>query len=223
MLNSIITNNEALLSLNILLLCFISAIIYGLIIAFTHKLTSKYSKNFLITLSILPFLVGTIIIMVNGNLGTSVAIVGTFSLIRFRSVPGTSKEIASVFFAMVVGLATGVGYILFAGIITIVGCLIIIILSKTSIFERNKQEKILKVTIPENLDYTSIFDDVFALFTKSHVLEQVKTTNMGSLFELNYRITLNNNANEKEFIDALRVKNGNLKVMLSQTLEDNDL
>lgn len=223
MLNSIITNNESLLDIKTLLICFICAIVYGLIIAFTHKITSKYSKNFLITLTILPFLVGTIIVMVSGNLGTSVAIVGAFSLVRFRSLPGTSKEIASVFFAMTVGLATGVGYVIFAGIITLVGCAIILILSKTNIFNRNQYEKILKITIPENLDYTSVFDDVFKDFTKSYTLEQVKTTNMGSLFELNYRINLDKKRNEKEFIDALRIKNGNLKVMLSHNLEENDL
>lgn len=223
MLSSIITNNESLLDIKTLLICFICAIVYGLIIAFTHKVTSKYSKNFLITLTILPFLVGTIIVMVSGNLGTSVAIVGAFSLVRFRSLPGTSKEIASVFFAMTVGLATGVGYVIFAGIITLVGCAIILILSKTNIFNRNQYEKILKITIPENLDYTSVFDDVFKDFTKSYTLEQVKTTNMGSLFELNYRINLDKKRNEKEFIDALRIKNGNLKVMLSHNLEENDL
>lgn len=223
MLNSIITNNESLLDIKTLLICLIVAIVYGLIIAFTHKITSKYSKNFLITLTILPFLVGTIIVMVSGNLGTSIAIVGAFSLVRFRSLPGTSKEIASVFFAMTVGLATGVGYVIFAGIITLVGCAIILILSKTNIFNRNQYEKILKITIPENLDYTSVFDDLFKDFTKSYTLEQVKTTNMGSLFELNYRINLDKKRNEKEFIDALRIKNGNLKVMLSHNLEENDL
>lgn len=223
MLSSIITNNESLLDIKTLLICFICAIVYGLIIAFTHKVTSKYSKNFLITLTILPFLVGTIIVMVSGNLGTSVAIVGAFSIVRFRSLPGTSKEIASVFFAMTVGLATGVGYVIFASIITLVGCAIILILSKTNIFNHNQYEKILKITIPENLDYTSVFDDVFKEFTKSYTLEQVKTTNMGSLFELNYRINLDKKRNEKEFIDTLRIKNGNLKVMLSHNLEENDL
>ena len=161
--------------------------------------------------------------MVNGNLGTSVAILGAFSLVRFRSLPGTSKEILSVFFAMTIGLITGMGHLLFAFIVTIIGCIMIILLSKISVFERNKQEKILKIVIPENLDYTNVFDDVFAKYTKKVELEQVKTINMGSLFELKYNLLLNKDINEKNFIDDLRIKNGNLKIILTHPLEESDL
>ena len=206
-----------------ILLCSIISIILGVVIALTHKQTSKYNKNFLVTLSILPLLVQTIIIMVNGNLGTSVAIMGAFSLVRFRSLPGTSKEILSVFFAMTVGLATGMGHLVFAIIITIIGSLAIFILSKVALFNNNKKEKILKIMIPENLDYTNVFDDIFETYTEKVELEQVKTTNMGSMFDLSYRIILNENVNEKEFLDDLRVKNGNLKVMISHPIEESDL
>lgn len=161
--------------------------------------------------------------MVNGNLGTSVAIMGAFSLVRFRSLPGTSKEILSVFFAMTVGLATGMGHLVFAVMITLIGSLSIFILSKVTLFDKNKKEKILKIMIPENLDYTTVFDDIFETYTEKVELEQVKTTNMGSMFDLSYRIILNDNVNEKEFIDNLRVKNGNLKVMISHSLEESDL
>lgn len=161
--------------------------------------------------------------MVNGNLGTSVAIMGAFSLVRFRSLPGTSKEILSVFFAMTVGLATGMGHLVFAIIITIIGSLAIFILSKVALFNKNKKEKILKIMIPENLDYTNVFDDIFETYTEKVELEQVKTTNMGSMFDLSYRIILNENVNEKEFLDDLRVKNGNLKVMISHPIEESDL
>lgn len=215
MLNSIFSETASSVELSSILLCSIISIILGVVIALTHKQTSKYNKNFLVTLSILPLLVQTIIIMVNGNLGTSVAIMGAFSLVRFRSLPGTSKEILSVFFAMTVGLATGMGHLVFAIIITIIGSLAIFILSKVALFNKNKKEKILKIMIPENLDYTNVFDDIFETYTEKVELEQVKTTNMGSMFDLSYRIILNENVNEKAFLDDLRVKNGNLKVMIS--------
>lgn len=223
MLNSIFSETASSVELSSILLCSIVSIILGLGIAFTHKQTSKYNKNFLITISILPLLVQTIIIMVNGNLGTSVAIMGAFSLVRFRSLPGTSKEILSVFFAMTVWLATGMGHLVFAVMITLIGSLSIFILSKVTLFDKNKKEKILKIMIPENLDYTTVFDDIFETYTEKVELEQVKTTNMGSMFDLSYRIILNDNVNEKEFIDNLRVKNGNLKVMISHSLEESDL
>ena len=223
MLNSIFSETASSVELSSILLCSIISIILGVVIALTHKQTSKYNKNFLVTLSILPLLVQTIIIMVNGNLGTSVAIMGAFSLVRFRSLPGTSKEILSVFFAMTVGLATGMGHLVFAIIITIIGSLAIFILSKVALFNNNKQEKILKIMIPENLDYTNVFDDIFETYTEKVELEQVKTTNMGSMFDLSYRIILNENVNEKAFLDDLRVKNGNLKVMISHPIEESDL
>lgn len=223
MLNSIFSETASSVELSSILLCSIVSIILGVVIALTHKQTSKYNKNFLVTLSILPLLVQTIIIMVNGNLGTSVAIMGAFSLVRFRSLPGTSKEILSVFFAMTVGLATGMGHLVFAIIITIIGSLAIFILSKVALFNKNKKEKILKIMIPENLDYTNVFDDIFETYTEKVELEQVKTTNMGSMFDLSYRIILNANVNEKEFLDDLRVKNGNLKVMISHPIEESDL
>lgn len=223
MLNSIFSETASSVELSSILLCSIISIILGVVIALTHKQTSKYNKNFLVTLSILPLLVQTIIIMVNGNLGTSVAIMGAFSLVRFRSLPGTSKEILSVFFAMTVGLATGMGHLVFAIIITIIGSLAIFILSKVALFNNNKKEKTLKIMIPENLDYTNVFDDIFETYTEKVELEQVKTTNMGSMFDLSYRIILNENVNEKAFLDDLRVKNGNLKVMISHPIEESDL
>ena len=211
------------ISMESILICTLVSIVLGLIIALTHKITSKYSKNFLLTISILPVLVQVVIIMVNGNLGTSLAVAGTFSLVRFRSTPGTSKEILSVFFAMAVGLATGMGQVVLASIITVLVSLVIILFCKTKLFEMDKSEKILKIVVPENLNYTNLFDETFENFTKKANLEKVKTTNMGSLFELSYRVVTKSNINEKEFIDALRVKNGNLKVSLSLDMNDNDM
>ena len=224
MLKSIFTDTiTSNVSIGAILICTLTSIILGIVIAFTHKATSKYSKNFLITLAILPVLVQIVMIMVNGNLGTSLAVAGAFSLVRFRSLPGTSKEILSVFFAMAIGLATGMGHVFLASIMTIIISLAIILFCKIKIFDPNISEKILKIVVPENLDYTNMFDELFASFTKTIRLEQVKTTNMGSLFELTYRVSLKNGVNEKEFIDEIRVKNGNLKVALSLDINNNEM
>ena len=219
MLSSILDGNFTIESL---LICSISSIILGVIIAIVHKLTSKYNKNFLITLTLIPLLVEAIMIMVNGSLGTGIAIAGAFSLIRFRSMPGTAREILSIFSAMTIGIILGIGYIGFAVLITLLYTIFVLIFSNINIFENNK-EKILKITIPENLDYTEVFNDEFNNYLDKYEISQVKTTNMGSLFELTYLVNIKKNINEKEFIDKLRIKNGNLKIVLSKPLEDNIL
>lgn len=223
MLHSIFTGIGSSIELTSLLVCIGCSIFLGVIIAFTYRSTGKYSKNFLITLSMLPLLVEAVIVMVNGNLGTSVAILGAFSLVKFRSLPGTSKEILCVFFAMTVGLACGMGHIFYATIITFVGCVLILLFSKVNIFEMTGVVRELRILMPENLDYTDVFDDIFKKYTSKVELEKVKTTNMGSLFDLRYRVTMKSKANEKKFIDELRVRNGNLKIVLSHGVDDNDL
>ena len=149
---------------------------------------------------------------------------GVFGLVRFRSMQGNSREIASVFFAMGIGLAVGMGHILFAGVITLIVAIMFVILSKTKFGEGNKHEKKLKITIPEDLDYSNVFDDLFEKYTNKNELEKVKTTNMGSLFELSYNIILKDGASEKEFIDELRCRNGNLNITLArETTSENEL
>ena len=199
------------------------SIILGLIIALTHKATSRYNKNFLTTITMLPLLVMSVIMVVNGNLGMSVAVAGTFGLVRFRSVPGTSKEILSVFFAMAVGLALGAGYIVLAPIVTILGCILLVILDKVTLFDKEMGEKYLRILVPENLDYTEMFDEILKKYTNKYSLMGVKTTNLGSMFELKYLVNVKNNINEKEFIDELRVKNGNLKISLTTEVLDMEL
>lgn len=222
MLESILTNSTDL-TIASLLICSIVSILLGLIISLVHMYTSNYTKNFLITLAVLPIIVQSVIIMVNGNLGTSVAILGAFSLVRFRSIPGNSKEILSVFFAMTVGLATGMGQIIFAIIMTTLVSLVIILLSKTKFGTKSANIKMLKITIPDSMDYTTMFDDLFNKYITSYTLDKVKTVNLGSLFELTYTIALKSSVNEKEFIDALRIKNDNLKIILSHELDDGEL
>lgn len=181
--------------------------------------TSNYNKNFVITLTILPMLVQVVMLMVNGNLGTSVAVLGAFSLIRFRSIPGNSREIASIFFAMAIGLSIGMGQIYFAILITIIVSMVFIISYKTKFGELKKETRKLKILIPEDLDYMEVFDDIFQEYTTSNYLTNVKTINMGSMFELNYDISLKNIKEEKKIIDELRTRNGNLKIMLSHPLD----
>lgn len=224
MLNSIFENTStSSVSLSSLLLSFAISIILGFVIAIVHKRTSKYSKNFLIAVSLLPILVQSVMLMVNGNLGTSIAIMGAFGLIRFRSIPGTLKEILTVFFSMAVGLATGMGQIWFAMLLTVIGCLLILIFNKVDIFDKNKNEKRLKVLIPEDLDYQNIFDDIFEEYTTFNSLDTVKTTNMGSMFELDYTVILKSNVSEKDFIYKIRIRNSNLKISLSRDIYGYDL
>lgn len=220
MFNSIL---ESSLTITNFLICTGVSLVLGIIIALLHKITSKSNKNFITTLAILPTLVAAVILMVNGNLGTSVAVLGAFSLVRFRSIPGNSKEILQVFFAMTIGLAIGTGYVVFATILTLIVAVVILILNYISFGENKKQEKILKIVIPEELDYTEVFDDIFDEYLASYSLEQSKTTNMGSMFELKYLITIKESTNEKQFIDKLRVKNGNLKISITHPIEGSEL
>lgn len=215
MFDSIINGS---INLESFIICMVTALLLGLFIAIYHQKTCKTSKNFAITLSILPALVTIVILMVNGNLGTSIAVLGAFSLIRFRSVPGNSKEIADIFFAMAIGLAVGTGYISFAIITTIIIILFTYFLHIINFGEKNENHKILKIVIPEDLDYTAVFDDILDSDLNEYHLEQVKTINMGSLFELTYTVVISKDKNEKEFIDKIRCRNGNLKVSLTHPI-----
>ena len=213
MFNTIITSTITPASFFI---CLGVAFVLGLVVALTHKWTTKRSLGraasggMVTSLAILPMLVAVAIMLVNGNLGAGVAVMGIFSLIRFRSVPANSRSILSVFFAMAIGLAVGSGYVAFAAIFTVIVAAVLVILSGISFGESATNEKKLKIVMPEDIDYTEAFDDVFKKYANNYTLEKAKTTNMGSLFELTYRIELKKGVNEKEFIDAIRVKNGNL-------------
>ena len=217
MFNSILGSELTLVNF---LACIGTAFVLGLIIAIVHMKTTKTSSHFVTTLTILPILVAMAILLVNGNLGAGVATVGVFSLVRFRSIPGNSKSLLSVFFAMAIGLAVGTGYLAFAALFTVIVSLIIVVLSVINFGEMRNIEKKLIVLIPEDIDYTTVFDPVFAKFANKATLLKSKTTSMGSLFELEYRVNMKKDVNEKQFIDALRVKNGNLKVALSHPIDD---
>ncbi|MBQ3474977.1 MAG: DUF4956 domain-containing protein [Bacilli bacterium] len=213
MFNSIIGDSLTFSSASI---CIITSIILGIFISFVHMKTTKYNKNFIVSLSVMPLIVSMIIIMVNGNLGTSVAIVGAFSLIRFRSIPGNSKEIISVFLAMSIGLAIGMGQVVFASLVTLVTGLILLLLTYSKFGNEETKYKTLDILIPEDLDYDTVFDKVLKKYTEVFEIIKVKTSNMGSLYELKYKIEMKKNISEKKFIDELRVLNGNLKISISK-------
>lgn len=190
-----------------------AGLLLGVIIALFYMFKSNYNKSFVVTLVLLPAIVGAVISIVNGNIGTGVAVMGAFSLVRFRSIPGTAKEIGYIFFSMAVGLATGMGYVPYAAVFTVLVGFVSLVLFNSRFGEPKQSRKELRITVPESLDYTGLFDDLFAEFTKMHKLKQVKTSNMGSLFKLYYDIVLKDEAREKEMIDQLRCRNGNLDIV----------
>ena len=224
MLESVFESAEAAnVSLGNCILCIVVGIVLGIVISITHKSTTKTTPNFLLTLAILPVLVQVVILLINGNLGTSLAVAGAFSLIRFRSMPGNSKEIISVFWAMAVGLALGMGYVLYSVIITIIVAILFVVLSKFLDFSSNKTKRKLKIVIPENLDYEEVFKDIFEKYADDVELMKVKTTNMGSMYELSYIITMKKDKNSKDFMDELRVRNGNMVVLLERILVEEEV
>lgn len=199
------------------LLCLFISLAVGVFLAFIYSYKNKTSKSFLATLAILPAVVCIVILMVNGNIGTGVAVAGAFSLVRFRSAPGTAREISAIFIAMSVGLIFGMGYlgygVLFAVIISV-----FILIYNHFISSRDKNnlcDKIVTVTIPEDLNYTEVFTDIMEKYTTRHTMTKVKTTNMGSLFKITYELTYKDANKEKDFIDEIRCRNGNLEITVS--------
>lgn len=225
MLKSIFSTDTALASITSIQFfeCMLASLVLGILIALIYMFKNSYNKNFVITLALLPAVVQLVIMLVNGNLGAGVAVMGAFSLIRFRSVPGSARDIGSIFTAMAVGLATGMGYIFLALIFLIAMAVMNVLFHLTKFGGANEKRKQLSITIPESLDYTGIFDDVLNQYTKSSQLTRVKTTNMGTMFELTYLIQLNENDEEKKFIDELRCRNGNLKIVCGMVPENKEM
>lgn len=192
------------------------ALILGFLLAAFYMFKNTYSKSFVVTVALLPVIVQVIMMLVNGNLGTGVAVMGAFSLIRFRSAPGTAREILAIFSAMAVGLATGVGYLGIATVFTVIIIAANLFYTAVNFGDSSNCRRELKITVPESLDYTTLFDDLFAQYTKSHCLNKVKTSNLGSLFQLSYTVELKSEQQEKAFLDALRCRNGNLDIVSSR-------
>ncbi len=223
MFNTLFDSTAVGMDITTVLICAAISLALGFAIAVAHMKTSQTTKGFLITLAVLPLLVMAVMIMINGSLGTSIAILGAFSLIRFRSIRGRAKDLLAIFFAMMVGLALGMGHALFATVITAIGIIAIVFFSYTPILEPNKKERVLKIVIPEDLDYEDVFTDIFKKYTSKSSLVKMKTMNMGSLYKLTYDVRLKHGVKEKEFLDEIRVKNCNLKVLLSEPLCEEEI
>lgn len=207
-----------MISVSDFILCIICSLVIGLALAFAYAYRSRYTKSFIVTLALLPAVVRVVIMMVNGNVGAGVAVTGAFSLVRFRSVPGTALEISALFLAMGAGLIAGMGYLAHALLFTLILGAASMLYKRLDFGAKRNSElyRTLRITIPEDLDYTGVFEDIFSDYAGSWELMQVKTTNMGSLFRLNYNLTLLEAGCEKELIDKLRCRNGNLEITVSK-------
>jgi hypothetical protein len=198
-------------------LCILVSLLIGAFYAYIYSRSERSSQSFVVTLAILPAIVCVVIMMVNGNVGAGIAVAGAFSLVRFRSVPGTAKQIAMLFLAMGAGLVTGMGYLGYAILFSLLLSGAMVLFTKMGIGTKRQAnpDKTLRITIPEDLNYSSLFDDLFEEYTTSHQVDSVKTTNMGSMFRLTYHIVLRDEQKEKEFIDELRCRNGNLEISIA--------
>lgn len=194
----------------------LASLVIGIFIAVVYMKTCSYTKSFVITLALLPCVVQLVIMLVNGNVGAGVAVAGAFSLVRFRSAPGTGREITAIFLSMAVGLATGMGYIGIACVFAIIVMVLFAILSKSSFGESGNKGRILKITVPETLDFEGIFDDIFIQYTKKATLQDVRTTGMGSLYRLTYEIEMREGQSVKAMIDEIRQRNGNLEIVCTR-------
>lgn len=211
------TDISGVISFGDFLLCMGCSLLIGGILAFSCRYQGRYTKSFLVTLMLLPAVVCTIIMMVSGSVGAGVAVAGAFSLVRFRSAPGTGREITMLFLAMGAGLIAGMGYLAFALLFAMIMSVMNVIYNRLDFGEKKNSQRYrtLSIMIPESLDYGGVFDQVLRHYTADHTLTRVKTTNMGSLFRLTYDLTLREDVSEKELIDQLRCRNGNLEIMLS--------
>ncbi|MBR6044414.1 MAG: DUF4956 domain-containing protein [Ruminococcus sp.] len=203
-------------------LCSAVSLALGALISFTFCFKQRKSKGLILALTILPLIVQVIIMMVNGNVGTGVAVMGAFSLVRFRSVPGNAKDICGIFLAMAVGLATGSEQLILASVFTVIVCAVALAYTFSPLGNAKTSLKELHVTIPESLDYNEVFDDIFEKYTSYSELISTKTTGMGSLYKLTYDIKLKDVKDEKKMIDEIRCRNGNLEINCSKKAEDPD-
>lgn len=204
-------------------LCIVIALLIGLFISFLQTLQDNYSKSFVCTLALIPVSVAMVIMMVNGNIGAGVAVAGTFSLVRFRSQPGTAKEIGAIFIGMASGITLGIGYVFYAIIFVLIVCVFELVINKSKYGVKESKKKILRITIPEDLNYEEMFNDIFSKYTNMYKIINVKTTNMGSMYKISYELNFKENISNKQFIDELRCMNGNLEISISDFVTTSEL
>lgn len=212
------TDMTKTISVEDFVLCIGASLLIGVLLVMAYRYRGRSSKSYLFTLALLPAIVCVVIMMVNGNIGTGLAVAGAFSLVRFRSVPGSAKEITMLFLAMGTGLLTGMGYVGFAFVFAIIMSIVTVLYNHFDFGMKKARflHKTLNIMIPEDLDYSNVFDDVLQEFTTEYELARVKTTNMGSMYRLTYNLTMKKDVSEKEMIDLLRCRNGNLEISLSK-------
>ncbi len=220
MFNSVISGSVTPIGF---LICIGTALILGLLVALCFSFRTHFSRSFCLTLAILPAIVQVIIMMVSGSVGAGVAVAGTFSLIRFRSEAGTARQIGALFLAVAVGIACGMGYVVLAATFFVIVTLFFLLLTVTGFGDSGDTQRDLRITIPEDLDYEGIFDDLFSAYTSHHTLDRVKTTNMGTLYELRYTVTLKDEHTLKAFLDEIRTRNGNLTVICGRVSTESNL
>ena len=213
MLNSIFHSYN--FEIQSVLMAFSVAIILGIYIAAVSK-KIIYSRDLAVVIAVLPLLVTAVIMIVNGNFGASVAVLGAFGLVRFRSAPGSAKEIGLIFFTMTIGLTIGMGFISLAILLTLIVTTFVLLLEKNNFGDVRTNEYQLRITIPEDLDYNGIFEDILTKYSSKYELNRIKTTNMGTMFELRYRIVMKTNEDSKAMMDEIRCRNGNLQVMMAK-------
>ena len=206
---------QAIISIRDFLLCILVSVVAGVILALAYTFRSRYTKSFIMTICILPAVVCAVIMMVNGNIGTGVAVAGAFSLVRFRSAPGSAKEICAIFIAMGTGLISGMGYLGYAILFAILMSVVTVVFKAVRIGRVKDESKALMITVPEDLNYDEIFDDILKKYTTSYEMVSVKTSNLGSLFKIKYIVDMKKNVSTKSMIDELRVRNGNLEIRIS--------
>lgn len=217
MINSIISSQITVFEL---LICLFAALIFGALLSIVFSYKNKFSSSLILTITLLPLVMAMITILINGNLGMAVAVAGGFTLVRFRSIKGTGKEVTAIFTSMVIGTICGMGYIMMALIFFVIICLSVFVLQMTNTNQLNK--KILKITIPEEYDYEHLFDDVFEKYNVKAEIVKLKTTNMGSLIDVTYEIELEGNVISKDMLDDLRSKNANLAISLNNIIDDRE-
>ena len=215
--NNILANTSSDISISSAIITMLVAVAFGAIIGFTYYKTQEenYQRSMAITLLMLPIILSVIIVFIGSNIARAFSLAGTLSIIRFRSAPGDPKDIGFIFFDIAAGLACGVGLYAYGAIFVILLCVIMILAEKFKVFEKKAVQKTLKITIPENLNYQGTFDEILKKYTNKYTLVQIKTTDLGSLFELNYSVVMQDDTNEQEFINELRCRNGNLNINLA--------
>lgn len=205
------------------LICTAVSLVLGLLTALCFSFRASFSKSFCLTLAILPAIVQMIIMMVSGSIGAGVAVAGTFSLVRFRSEPGTARQIAALFLAMALGIALGMGYAVLAAVFFLIVTPFFLLLTLVNFGGDHGAQRDLRITIPESMDYEGVFDDLFQKYTTAHSLERVRTTNMGTLYELRYTVQLKNEKEIKAFMDEIRTRNGNLTIICGRVSTESAL